>query len=1224
MREIKYQTETLNTDIACKPLNSVHFGGGARCKALLAAVLLGTMPAVANELDVPTLGDESAYTLTKVDAEGENTITKFEYNSETGEFTPVYYRVNLRQTAYGEQSGDKTLKFGWEYTDDGRFTFVENPSAPVGSEITYTYDSSVPTNSRMEVSTDISDTPITGNFIGNYEHSGSALGGAIYNKGTISDITGDFIGNYAGMQGGAIYNKGGTIGDITGDFIGNYAGGAGGAIASNSYQTYNDLSPIGNITGDFIGNYAGMQGGAIFNEGSVMGDINGDFIGNYANGYGGAIANSGLHAYDHWVVGTITYLSIIRDIKGDFIGNHVSSLDQDTVEENYLSVAGGAIANFASYDRSPANKLIAQINNLTGDFIGNYVKSETLSAQGGAIANFVLKESTASFIGNIKGNFTGNYAQSESGIAQGGAIYNSQLINSIQGEFHNNYASGHTSAAGGAIYNTTDYSMPDSLICMQATYVITDDAGNPVEEKVLYYFTNEGGGEPIQVNFAIAAIKGGATVETVTVNESITQEEYDQLSAQLEAMIASGLFTETPPDLESNTITPISNSMFVGNKAVSSGEAYGGAIASVAPEDVSGISGFEYEIVNSSFYDNVAETTSETGTAKGGAIYSMTDLTITADNGESVFSGNKVINNGVEESNAIYMDAVGDTVSTLTLQAKNNGVVYFDDKIDGAAVELVTENETRTDRYNIELKGDGTGKIVFNNDVENADIFLNNGAITYLGRESVWDTSNLTFNGGSLSLLNNTVGTANFDSLSIAADTDVTVDVDLANSAMDRITADSYGEMNGNLNVVGMNLLSDSAEEQTEILFADAELKDHVTYGGNAEIPDDFQTTAYTPIYKYNVSYDNKDDGGYFLFNRGDMISGGGGNQSDNFNPAVLSAPVSTQAANQSALNEVFKYTYEHLDTFTKLPEFERDAIIESNKYAMSTDFNNNMSSGIDYVNNKGVWFKPFTTFENIDLKNGPKVDAITYGTLVGFDTDFKELGKGWNSVFSGFAGYVGSSLNYSGVDSTMNGGILGFTETFYKGNFWTAISATAGASVGESHNMYGKEDYTSLLAGVSSKTGYNFEFKNGKFIVQPIMYLGYTFVNTFDYKNSAGVNIDSDPLHTIQLNPSVRFIANLKNGWQPYASVGMVWNLMNESKATANNVRLPEMSVKPYVEYGVGVQRNWADKYTGYLQAMVRNGGRTGVSLTGGFRFMLGDETKVTPETPKKDIKSL
>ena len=133
---------------------------------------------------------------------------------------------------------------------------------------------------------------------------------------------------------------------------------------------------------------------------------------------------------------------------------------------------------------------------------------------------------------------------------------------------------------------------------------------------------------------------------------------------------------------------------------------------------------------------------------------------------------------------------------------------------------------------------------------------------------------------------------------------------------------------------------------------------------------------------------------------------------------------------------------------------------------------------------------------------------------------------------------------------------------------------------------------------------------------------MGYTFVNTFDYKNSAGVNIESDPLHTIQINPSVRFIANLKGGWQPYASVGMVWNLMNETKATANNVRLPEMSVKPYVEYGVGVQRNWADKFTAYLQAMVRNGGRNGVSLTGGFRFMLGSDDD-SPKV-KKEIKSL
>ena len=66
-------------------------------------------------------------------------------------------------------------------------------------------------------------------------------------------------------------------------------------------------------------------------------------------------------------------------------------------------------------------------------------------------------------------------------------------------------------------------------------------------------------------------------------------------------------------------------------------------------------------------------------------------------------------------------------------------------------------------------------------------------------------------------------------------------------------------------------------------------------------------------------------------------------------------------------------------------------------------------------------------------------------------------------------------------------------------------------------------------------------------------------------------------------------------------------------------------MSVKPYVEYGVGIQRNWAEKYTAFLQAMIRNGGRNGIALTGGFRFMIGDEKDNNNEDkPKKVIKAL
>ena len=164
----------------------------------------------------------------------------------------------------------------------------------------------------------------------------------------------------------------------------------------------------------------------------------------------------------------------------------------------------------------------------------------------------------------------------------------------------------------------------------------------------------------------------------------------------------------------------------------------------------------------------------------------------------------------------------------------------------------------------------------------------------------------------------------------------------------------------------------------------------------------------------------------------------------------------------------------------------------------------------------------------------------------------------------------------------------------------------SAGASVGETRTMYGKEDYVTLLAGAASKTGYNFEFKEGKYIFQPVMYLSYTFANTFDYTNAAGVRIDTKPAHSIQLHPMVRGVMNCKNGWQPYAQLGFVWNALNKSHITANGVRMPEMSMKPYIEYGVGVQRNWDEKYTAFGQAMVRNGGRNGVALTLGFRCAL------------------
>lgn len=466
------------------------------------------------------------------------------------------------------------------------------------------------------------------------------------------------------------------------------------------------------------------------------------------------------------------------------------------------------------------------------------------------------------------------------------------------------------------------------------------------------------------------------------------------------------------------------------------------------------------------------------------------------------------------------------------------------------------------------------------------------------------DTNNLfndvKVNSGTINLINNNINNLNANSFNINGNVNLLLDADLANVSMDRLPSTTVA--NSIISVKGINLLSDSKSEKTYIPFAYDGFKDkvqtNITEVGHG-VENQYQTTTYAPIYKYNVSYNQSN--GYFLFSRG------GGQSSADFNPAVLSSAVNSQVGAYSAVNETFNYAFRHADySFMPLPKRIRTL---SNQYAIAD------SQSIRYVSEYskagGIWYQPYANFENVGLSNGPRVDVQSYGSLVGGDSAYKQLKKGWGTVTTPYIGYNGTSQHYSGVSTVTNGGILGLTQTFYHGDFFTAITVNAGASSGESNTMYGKDHYATLMAGVGSKTGYNFEFNNGKFIIQPSMLMAYTYVNTFDYTSASGVKMSSDPLHSIQIHPTIKFMGNVGKGWQPYASVGMVWNILNDTKVTANDVRLPEMSIKPYVEYGVGLQKSWHERFTGFIQAMLRNGGRNGVALSFGFKWSLGNESK-------------
>ncbi len=1012
---------------------------------------------------------------------------------------------------------------------------------------------------------------ITGDFIGNTASSNNdSPGGAIYNyNGTIGDITGDFIGNTA-RYGGAIYNENSTIGDITGAFIGNTSS-WGGAIYN--YQN----STIGNITGDFIRNTNDHTGGAIGNGGTI-GNITGNFIGNTSAYQGGAIYNGGTigNITGNFIGNTareggaiLNFFSKIGDITGDFIGNTASSYGGAICNYQSSSTIGNITGDFIGNTSAYQGGAILNggaIDNLTGDFIGN-----TASSYGGAIRN-------GGTIGNITGDFIGNYAST------GGAIYNSRTIGDITGDFIGNYAKSETGEAkGGAIYNYNNSTIGD---------ITGDFIGNTAKSET----GNAQGGAIYNYN--------NSTIGNIT-------GDFIGNTASSSAAPGGAIYNE-----DNSTIGDITGD-FIGNYAKSeTGEAKGGAI----------YNGGTIGDITGDFIGNYAK--SESGTAQGGAIWSSRDLSLVADNRTNTFKDNYTESQGVKDDNAIYLDSN----ATLNFTMKNNGKFYMADNIDGTVTK--DSDGKITDTYSVNIQGDDINNTTFYmlNDIRNA---------------------NVTFDNTTINAVNNQTHVYNFNTLTVNSDTNFVADVDLANAEMDRISATNYGTHNGNLNVVGMNLLSDATKDVTEILFAEGGLKNNVVNGmpanGEYNLPSTAQTTFYTPIYKYNAIYDNRDDAGYFVFAKGDKIltptpgggttvtpGGGGGitvtptgNPSDAFNPAVLSSSVASQAGANATMNQTFNYAFQNSDNFMSIPYLERISIKNANRYALSptgdaTDVGTFSPLFNAQNETSSAWVKPYASFENIPLKNGPKVSNITYGTLVGFDTPIKSIRHGWDRTWTGYVGYNGASQRFSGVDATQNGGLVGGTLTLYKNNFFNATTVSTGAIVGDNRTMYGTDNYTMLMAGVGNKTGYNIEYKEGKLIIQPSILLSYTFVNTFDYTNAAGVRIKNDPLHAIQIAPGVKFIANTKNGWQPYIGVNMVWNLLDKSKVSADDVRLPEMSIKPYIQYGVGVQKRFKDRYMAFGQAMIQNGGRNGISLTAGFRWSLGKEGKPLEKVQRVNNKTI
>ena len=576
-------------------------------------------------------------------------------------------------------------------------------------------------------------------------------------------------------------------------------------------------------------------------------------------------------------------------------------------------------------------------------------------------------------------------------------------------------------------------------------------------------------------------------------------------------------------------------------------------------------------------------------------------------------SGTTEISGKVQNTGTISQNIQIDESGELTSKAENikNDILNNGEyNVSGGTI-----SNTITGAGNLNL----SNNTVIGSEITGNKINLNNGILSFVQDADISGAS-LVANGGSINFQNNAIENANLGNLILNSDLNITIDGSFAEHELDTISANGFTN-NGSYHINISNILLSTPTK--DLSFSISPIGSDMDVTVQNALAGAIQYTGgeiiYSPIYKYSAKYDP--DTALMNFNR---VSGGGYNT---YNPGVFAGAVAAQLGGYLTQLNSYDEAFRNMDMHMLMTKEQRQAMKLRNKYAAS---NSSLvyDPTINQYENKAGWFRPYATFEKVDLKGGPTVSNVSYGSFFGAESEMMDLGHGWDGIWGVYGGYNGSHQAYDGVGIYQNGGTLGVIGMAYKGNFFTGLTANAGANSGEASTMYGQDNFTMLMSGIASKSGYNWELAEGKFIIQPNFLMSYSYVNTFNYKDAQGVSITSDPLHAIQIEPGIKLIGNLKNGWQPYASVSMVWNIMDKTEFQVNNVALPELSVKPFVKYGVGVRKAWGERFTGFFQTYFTNGGRNGVGLQLGLRWMLGKNPAKksingpVPELKKTEIK--